>query len=282
MKRCCATRRLSSAGGPSRPARFGSVPLRKIAYRGYQRWLRRQLAGRPLPQHVGLIIDGNRRWARQAGLASPSDGHRHGAEHIWDALSWCEAAGIRHVTVFLCSAENLARRDEGEVAALMEIIEHTVVSRIAGPDPGWQVHVAGLVDLLPDSTARALKQASDATSTCATGAHVTLCVGYGGRQEIVEAVRCLLEEKAAAGVGLAELAGTLAEADIARHLASDGQPEPDLIIRTSGEQRMSNFLLWQGTGAYLHFCDCYWPAFREIDFLRALRDFAARTRGTAA
>ncbi len=254
------------------------MPLRRVAYKLYERRLRHQLAAGPVPRHVGLIIDGNRRWARQAGLASPSDGHRHGAEHIWDALGWCEAAGIRHVTVFLCSAENLARRDEAEVSALMDIIEHTVATRITAADGRWQVHVAGLVDLLPDSTARALKQASDATSGCATGAHVTLCVGYGGRQEIVEAVRSLLDEKAATGIGLAELAGTVTEADIARHLASDGQPEPDLIIRTSGEQRMSNFLLWQGTGAYLHFCDCYWPAFRETDFLRALRDFAARAR----
>jgi short-chain Z-isoprenyl diphosphate synthase len=258
------------------------VPLRKLTYRVYERWLRAQLAGRQLPRHVGLIIDGNRRWARQAGLASPSDGHRHGAEHIWDALSWCQAAGIKHVTVFLCSAENLARRGEAEVAALMDIIEHTVATRMRAADPGWQVHVAGLVDLLPDSTARALKQASEATSTCTTGGQLTLCVGYGGRQEIVEAIRELLEEKAAAGLDLAALAATITEADIARHLISDGQPEPDLIIRTSGEQRMSNFLLWQGTGAYLHFCDCYWPAFREIDFLRALRDFAARTRGAAA
>ena len=256
------------------------MPVRKLAVRVYLRRLRRRLARGPLPRHVGLIIDGNRRWARQAGLASPSDGHRHGAEHIWDALSWCQTAGIRHVTVFLCSAENLARRDDAEVAALMDIIEHIVVARIATPDPDWQVHISGLVDMLPASTADALKQAAEATRACATGAHVTLCVGYGGRQEIAEAVRLLLLEKAAAGLTLASLADTLAEDDIARHL-SDGQPEPDLIIRTSGEQRMSNFLLWQGTGAYLHFCDCYWPAFGEVDFLRALRDFAARRSSEA-
>jgi short-chain Z-isoprenyl diphosphate synthase len=225
------------------------------------RWrLRRQLARGPLPRHIGLIIDGNRRWAKQAGLASPSEGHRHGAEHIWDALSWCQAAGIRHVTVFICSAENLARRDDAEVAALMNIIEQIVVTRIATADPAWQVHIAGLVDMLPASTARSLKHAAETSRACATGSHVTLCVGYGGRQEIAEAVRSLLLEQATAGTSIADLAGTVTEDDIARHLASDGQPEPDLIIRTSGEQRMSNFLLWQSTGAYLHFCDAYWPA----------------------
>jgi short-chain Z-isoprenyl diphosphate synthase len=258
------------------PLRKLRAPARALAVRLYERRLRRQLAGRPLPRHVGLIIDGNRRWARQEGLASPSEGHRHGAEHIWDALTWCRAAGIRHVTVFVCSAENLARRDDAEVTALMNLIEHVVVSRIATADPAWQVHIAGLVDMLPDSTSRALKQAADTTRDCSTGSHVTLCVGYGGRQEIAEAVRSLLLERAAAGGSLAQLADCVTEDDIARHLSGDGQPEPDLIIRTSGEQRMSNFLLWQSTGAYLHFCDCYWPAFGEIDFLRALRDFAAR------
>jgi short-chain Z-isoprenyl diphosphate synthase len=254
------------------------VWVRQLAYRLFAARLHWQLRGAQLPRHIGLIIDGNRRWARQEGLASPSDGHRYGGEHIWDALSWCQAAGIRHVTVFICSAENLARRDNAEVAALMDIIEQVVVTRIASADPAWQVHIAGLVDMLPASTARALKDAAEATASCGTGAHVTLCVGYGGRQEIVEAVRSLLDERAAAGASLADLAGTVREGDIARHLAGAGQPEPDLIIRTSGEQRMSNFLLWQSTGAYLHFCDCYWPAFRQVDFLRALRDFAARQR----
>jgi short-chain Z-isoprenyl diphosphate synthase len=254
------------------------VSPRRAAYRIYERRLRRQLRGARLPQHIGLIIDGNRRWARAAGLASASDGHRQGAQHIWDALTWCQAAGIRHVTVFVCSAENLARRDDAEVAALMEIIEHVVLTRIATPDPAWQVHIAGLVDMLPGSTARALKDAAEATSGGPAGAHVTLCVGYGGRQEIVEAVRAFLEERAASGASLAELAAALQPDDIARHLAGAGQPEPDLIIRTSGEQRMSNFMLWQSADAYLHFCDCYWPAFREVDFLRALRDFAARQR----
>jgi short-chain Z-isoprenyl diphosphate synthase len=153
-----------------------------------------------------------------------------------------------------------------------------VLTRIASADPAWQVHIAGLVDMLPGTTARALKDAVAATSDCAAGSHVTLCVGYGGRQEIVEAVRAFLEERAGSAATLADLAAALQPDDIARHLAGAGQPEPDLIIRTSGEQRMSNFMLWQSTDAYLHFCDCYWPAFRQVDFLRALRDFDARQR----
>jgi short-chain Z-isoprenyl diphosphate synthase len=252
------------------------MPISDVLYRAYTRRLRKALAGQPMPGHVGLIIDGNRRWARQVARVAVSEGHRFGAEHIFDLMSWCEAAGIGHVTVFVCSAENLARRDNEEVANLMAIIEQTVATRLA-ERPRWRVHLAGLLDLLPDSTSLALKQAEAATSACDAGRHVTLCVGYGGRQEIVEAVRELLTEQAAAGLGLAAVAASVQQEDIARHLATAGQPDCDLIIRTSGEQRMSNFLLWQATGADLHFCDCYWPAFREIDFLRALRDYAART-----
>jgi short-chain Z-isoprenyl diphosphate synthase len=252
------------------------MPISDVLYRAYTRRLRKALAGQPIPRHVGLIIDGNRRWARQIAKVAVSEGHRSGAEHIFDLMSWCEAAGIRHVSVFVCSAENLARRDNEEVANLMAIIEGTVAARLSEPEPRWQVHLAGLLDLLPDSTARALKQAEEASSSCQTGGHVTLCVGYGGRQEIVEAVRDLLAEQAAAGRGLADIAAGVQQEDIARHLVTAGQPDCDLIIRTSGEQRMSNFLLWQATGADLHFCDCYWPAFREVDFLRALRDYAAR------
>lgn len=247
-----------------------------MIYRWYARRLRRQVARGPLPRHVGLIMDGNRRWARQVGLASPSLGHRVGAEHVEDVLGWCEAAGIEHLTVFVCSTENLHRRGDAEVAYLMQVIEQVVTERLARTDGRWQVHVAGLLDALPDSTARALKHAVEASRDCATGRHVTLAVGYGGRQEVVDAVRDLLHERAAAGHSLAELAGTLSAGDIAAHLYTAGQPEPDLVIRTSGEQRMSNFLVWQSVRSELYFCDAYWPAFREIDFLRALRSFARR------
>jgi short-chain Z-isoprenyl diphosphate synthase len=235
-----------------------------------------------LPRHVGLIMDGNRRWARRVGQLDPRLGHRYGAERAADLLSWCDRLGIRHVTVFVCSTENLQRRDEAEVAFLMQVIEEFVTARIGTADPRWQVHLAGMVDILPDSTARALKDAVEATRGCTTGAHVTLAIGYGGRQEIVDALRDLMYERAAAGVSLAGLAATFSMADVAGHLYTAGQPDPDLIIRTSGEQRMSNFLLWQSVQSELYFCEAYWPAFREIDFLRALRSYAARTRPGAA
>ena len=248
-------------------------------YALYTRRLRRQvLAGGQLPRHVGLVMDGNRRWARKAGLASPSLGHRYGAEHAEELLSWCEALGIQHVTVFVCSTENLARRDDAEVAFLMRVIEDVITTRLGQPDGGWRVRVAGALDMLPDSTARALKQAVEATRDCATGFQVTLAIGYGGRQEVVDAIREALGEYAARGQTLADAAASLDIDDVARHLYTAGVPDPDLVIRTSGEQRMSNFLLWQSAYAELYFCDAYWPAFREIDFLRAIRSYAGRKR----
>ncbi|MGH3253210.1 MAG: polyprenyl diphosphate synthase [Trebonia sp.] len=249
--------------------------LRDLAYGLYSRKLRRELSGVMLPRHVGLIMDGNRRWARQMGLASPSLGHKYGAEHVEDVLDWCERAGIRHVTVFVCSAENLQRRGDAEIAFLMRVIEDVVADRLVRRAT-WQVHIAGTLDVLHDTTARALKEAVEATRECATGAHVTLAIGYGGRQEVIDAIRALLYEQADGGGTLTGLAEALTAGDIARHLYTAGQPDPDLVIRTSGEQRVSNFLLWQTVHSELYFCDAYWPAFREIDFLRALRSYAAR------
>jgi len=253
------------------------LPGQQLIYSLYTRRLRRQLAGGRLPRHVGIVMDGNRRWARAAGLASPSLGHRRGAEHLDDLLEWCYEVGIDYVTVFVCSMENLARRDRDEIAFLMRLIEDLAHQVVAEPRPRWSLHVAGVLDVLPDDTARALKAAVEATAS-ATDKHVTLAVGYGGRREVVDAVRDLLLDKAAAGATMEQIADDLSVDDIAGRLYTAGHPDPDLVIRTSGEQRLSNFLLWQSAYSELYFCDAYWPAFREIDFLRALRSFAARNR----
>ncbi|MFE2414973.1 polyprenyl diphosphate synthase [Kitasatospora sp. NPDC059408] len=254
------------------------MPMPDLLRSLYTRRLRREVMAGPLPRHVGLIMDGNRRWARQMGMADPSLGHKAGADHVEEVLAWCEALGIDHVTVFVCSTENLQRRGDAEVAYLMGLIEQVVTDRLTRPDARWQVHLAGLTDALPDSTARALKEAVEATRTCTTGAHVTLAVGYGGRQEVVDAVRDLMYARAEGGASLTEVADALTVDDIAPHLYTAGQPDPDLVIRTSGEQRLSNFLLWQSAYSELYFCEAYWPAFREVDFLRAVRSFAARQR----
>jgi short-chain Z-isoprenyl diphosphate synthase len=255
--------------------------LRDPAYAWYSRHLSRQLAKGPVPRHVALIMDGNRRWARQMGFDNVSVGHRYGAEHIEHVLGWCAQSGISHVTIFVASAGNLARRASAEIAFLMEVAEHIIAERMARPDNPWRIHLAGQLDLVPESTALALKRAAEATLDRDTGLHLTVAIGYGGRAEVTDAVRSLLLDAARAGISLRELAGTLSEHDIAARLYTSGLPNPDLVIRTSGEQRLSDFLLWQTADSELHFSDVYWPGFRHIDFLRALRSYAQRQRRQA-
>jgi short-chain Z-isoprenyl diphosphate synthase len=254
------------------------MSLRGVIYGLYARRLRAQLASGPVPRHLAIIIDGNRRWARQMGLADVSLGHQRGAEHIDEVLGWCADAGITHVTIFVASIDNLSKRAPTEIDFLMRLAEGVIPERLAAASGRWQLHLAGQLDLLPDSTARALKQAEEATRDRATGSHVTLAIGYSGRAEIASAVRSLLHEEAQAGTTAGQLARTLTDEDIARHLYTAGQPDPDLVIRTSGEQRLSDFLPWQTARSELYFCDVYWPGFRQVDLLRALRAYSARSR----
>ena len=249
--------------------------LRDVVYGVYERRLLHALADAPLPRHVGVILDGNRRWAKAAGADDVATGHRRGADKIEDLLGWCTASGVEVVTLWLLSTDNLAR-PAAELAGLLAIIEDTVRD-LAAPANPWRVHPVGSLDLLPDTTVRVLKEAEEETRH-KTGLLVNVAVGYGGRREIADAVRGLLQEHAEKGASLEEVA-TLLDADhIAEHLYTRGQPDPDLVIRTSGEQRLSGFLLWQTAHAEFYFCDALWPDFRRIDFLRALRSYAQRQR----
>jgi short-chain Z-isoprenyl diphosphate synthase len=257
-------------------------PLRRLAYRLYAQHLRRQLIDTDLPRHVAMVMDGNRRWARQMGFADPTSGHRYGAEHLSEVLGWCAELGISHVTVFVASVDNMRKRASSEVDNLMQMIETVVVEPLSSPANVWQLHLAGRLDVLPDSTRHALKLAEEVTRGRDTVFHLNVAIGYDGREEIVNAVRSLLEDEAEAGVTLAIAAERLSIGSLAAHLYTGGQPDPDLVIRTSGERRMSGFLLWQAAYSELYFCDVNWPGFRKIDFLRAIRSYAARNRRLGA
>ena len=250
--------------------------LRDLLYAGYERRLAAALQRDdvPGPRHVGVILDGNRRWAKSVGARSV-DGHQRGADKIIDLLRWCDDAGVEVVTLWLLSTDNLAR-PEVELAPLLRIIEG-VVSDLAGPANRWTLNVMGALDLLPDETARVLKEAAERTGN-RPGVNVNIAIGYGGRREIADAVRSLLQAHADAGATLEQVAELLDVEHIAEHLYTRGQPDPDLVIRTSGEQRLSGFLLWQSAHSEFYFCDAYWPDFRRVDFLRALRAYAARQR----
>ncbi|WP_340558389.1 isoprenyl transferase [Streptomyces sp. GSL17-111] len=247
--------------------------LRDLVVRLYSRRVEGHLDLAQVPKHIGVILDGNRRWAKASG-GTTVEGHRAGAEKIRELLSWCDETDVEVVTLWMLSTDNLDR-PPNELTPLLGIIEDTV--RGLASDGRWRVHHVGTPDLLPDHTQRVLKEAAAATSGN-TGIIVNVAVGYGGRQEIADAVRSLLADRAARGETLAELADTVTIDDIAEHLYTRGQPDPDLVIRTSGEQRLSGFMLWQSAHSEYHFCDVFWPAFRKVDFLRALRDYAARHR----
>lgn len=247
--------------------------LRDLLYGLYERRLARDVVRGQLPRHVGVILDGNRRWARAAGAATAT-GHRAGADKIVEFLGWCEEIDVEVVTLWLLSTDNL-HRPADELADLMAIIED-VVTGLASTGR-WRVNPVGALDLLPDSTARVLKEAADATAA-GSGMLVNVAVGYGGRREIADAVRSLLQEHAVKGTSIEELADVLDVEHIASHLYTRGQPDPDLVIRTSGEQRLSGFLLWQSAHSEFYFCEAYWPDFRRVDFLRAIRSYADRHR----
>ncbi len=226
-----------------------------------------------LPHHVGVMLDGNRRWARTVGRDS-AHGHRAGAANIEPLLEWCDEVGIEVVTLWLLSTDNL-NRPEDELGPLLEIIEGAVASLVRRGR--WRLHPVGALDLLPPATAERLKAAAEATADV-DGSLVNIAVGYGGRREITDAVRSLLHEHAAKGTTLEELAAVLNVEHIADHLYTKGQPDPDLVIRTSGEQRLGGFLLWQSEKSEFYFCEAYWPEFRKVDFLRAIRAYAQRER----
>jgi short-chain Z-isoprenyl diphosphate synthase len=249
-----------------------------LLYRLYERRLAADLRHRGgLPRHVGVILDGNRRWARELGMAPP-EGHRRGAAQIDHLLAWARELGIPVVTLWLLSTENLLQRHPDEVAELLQIIERKVtqLARDATPD-GYRVVPVGQLDALPERTRRALASAEE-VSRGHTGGTLHVAVGYGGREEIADAVRRLLGEYVDKGMELAESASRVTPDEIARHLYTAGVPDPDLIIRTSGEVRLSGFLLWQSAHAEYYFADTYWPDFRKVDFLRALRSYAQRQR----
>ena len=244
-----------------------------VVYAAYARRVARQLKPAGIPRHVGVMLDGNRRWAKERG-GSTAQGHQAGADNIANLLSWCEEIGVEVVTLWLLSTDNLAR-PAGELRPLLGIIERAVTDLA---DAGrWRIHPVGALDLLPVETAQVLKAAADSTRDV-DGMLVNVAVGYGGRREIADAVRSLLQEHARAGTTIEELAEVLDVEHIAEHLYTKGQPDPDLVIRTSGEQRLGGFLLWQSAHSEFYFCEAYWPDFRKVDFLRALRAYGERHR----
>jgi short-chain Z-isoprenyl diphosphate synthase len=247
--------------------------LRGLLVKVYARRVEGHLDHAQVPEHIGVIVDGSRRWAKAAG-STTVQGHQAGADKIEEFLGWCTETDVKVVTLWLLSTDNFNRPKE-ELVPLLGIIEDTVRSLAA--DGRWRVHHVGALDLLSPGMQRTLKEAEEATADV-DGILVNVAIGYGGRQEIADAVRSMIQDAQERGTSMEELAEKVSVDLIGSHLYTVDQPDPDLVIRTSGEQRLSGFMLWQTAHSEYYFCDVFWPAFRKVDFLRALRDYAARHR----
>lgn len=227
-----------------------------------------------VPRHLAIILDGNRRFAENRGL-DRVEGHFFGAKKLEEVVGWCQELGIKHITVYAFSIENFSR-SETEVQTLMNLFAEKF--REVAKDERVhrykiRVQVIGDIGHLPDDVRQAIEEAQRATQGY-DGYTLNLAIGYGGRAELAEAVRRICER-----IERGELKPNEVDEDVInRHLYTAGLPDPDLIIRTSGEERLSGFLLWQSAYSELYFCEANWPEFTKIDFLRAVRTYQSRER----
>jgi short-chain Z-isoprenyl diphosphate synthase len=264
------------AAAPARTRRLSHL-LSAPAYSLYTARLRHEVERLPLPAHVAVILDGNRRWASLAGLQEAAEGHRAGADKLDELLDWCVRLGIGQVTVWALSNENLSRSEE-EVSGLLDVVADKLrsLAELHGTQ-SVRIRVYGRRDELPEGLREAIQGAEDATASN-DGLRLNIALGYSGRDELVDATRALVQRLASENLDPASMADRITPESIASHLYTAGEPDPDLIIRTSGEVRLSGFLPWQGAHSELYFTDVYWPELRELDFLRALRTYQHRRR----
>ena len=250
--------------------------IKSALYPFYESRIIRGLDFSKTPRHVGVILDGNRRFAK----ANPSEifpkGHRRGASKIMEFLGWCDEAKVEVVTLWLLSTENFKRTPE-ELDGLLKIIAETVNELHATGK--WNIKAVGALDLLPPWLSEKL---ANLTPIHGGGVQVNVAIGYGGRREIVDAVKGYLQDQSAQGSSIESAANELTTDAISKYLYTAGQPDPELLIRTSGEQRLGGFLLWQSTHSEFYFCEAYWPDVRRVDFLRALRAYSQRHRRLGA
>jgi tritrans,polycis-undecaprenyl-diphosphate synthase [geranylgeranyl-diphosphate specific] len=252
--------------------------LRKISgpiYRLYEKILWMQIRDGPFPQHIGIIPDGNRRWARRLGF-DPKTGHLYGYERLKEVLNWIWELKIKYVTIYAMSSENCLYRPPDEREHLFQIVRRGLIELMNMPEireRGVRVKVFGRLDLVPKDIVELAHKVEEETSRY-NNYRLNIALCYGGRQEILNAVKRIAREVLEGKIN----PENITEETFSKYLYTDGCPDPDLIIRTSGEVRISNFLLWQSAYSELYFCEAYWPEFRKIDFWRAIRSYQRRER----
>ncbi len=258
--------------------RFKNLVKRPFYYL-YLRRLRAQAQTWKHPQHLGVIMDGNRRYARQSGLSDTLQGHHAGAEKVKEVLDWCFQVGVPVVTVWCFSVDNF-QRSTSEVEGLLRLFEdktREMADSRQVHENRVRIRYIGRLEMLPESLRQEIRRIEEVTAEYGQ-LQLNIAMAYGGREEITDAFKRYISERVAGGENIDDILETFSDASIEPYLYTSGQPEPDLILRTSGEVRLSGFLLWQSTHSEFYFCDTNWPAFREIDFLRALRSYDERQR----
>lgn len=246
--------------------------IKSLLYPLYEWRIVRDLDFSKTPHHVGVILDGNRRWAKANPNQGDPNGHKAGASKIIEFLGWCDEADVRVVTLWLLSTDNF-KRSAAEIEELLKIIGETIDELAA--TGRWNIKAVGALDLLPEWLSQKLNSLKPIRQD---GVEVNVAISYGGRREIVDAVKSYLNQEEKSGHSLDQAKANLSTEDISKFLYTAGQPDPELLIRTSGEQRLGGFMLWQSASSEFYFCEAYWPDFRRVDFLRALRAYSLRQR----
>jgi len=248
--------------------------IASTAYQTYEKLLLKEVREGHVPNHVAIIMDGNRRFAREIGL-STTEGHVKGKDKLEEVMEWCLELDIRILTVYAFSTENL-NREPGEVDYLLRMFEENFYK--LGDEErihkhGIKVSVLGQRELLPERLQKAIEYA-EAKSASYSNYFYNIAMAYGSRQEIIQAIKTIAQKVKDGEMSVDDID----ESVVSGSLYTAPFPDPDLILRTSGEERVSNFLLWQLAYAELYFTDVYWPGFRKVDFLRAIRSYQLRQR----
>ena len=247
----------------------------KLLYLIYERFLKKQLSSSRKPLHIGLIVDGNRRFAVANRLSTRKAGHMAGSDRLEDFLEWCLELDVKIVTLYGFSTENYKRSNE-EVEELMSVILEKFRTLQTNPlidKENVRIKVIGRRDGFSPEMLKEISKVESLTETHDSFL-LNVAIGYGGRAEIVDAVKRIGSQIKENSLSVEDINEDL----LSNHLYTEGRPDPDLIIRTSGEERLSGFLIWQSAYSELYFSEAFWPAFRKIDFLRAIRVWQQRDR----
>jgi tritrans,polycis-undecaprenyl-diphosphate synthase [geranylgeranyl-diphosphate specific] len=245
------------------------------AYSSYEVQLKQEVLSRELPKHIAVIMDGNRRYAREMLDGCTFEGHRLGKEKLHEVMHWCRELGIKYFTAYAFSTENF-NREQDEVDYLMDLLREALYE-FGDDEEVHQYHVRirviGDRDMLPEHVIEAIDYAESKTAGYEDFT-LNMAIAYGGRQDIVSAVRQIAQRVKDGEMDVEDID----ESVITSHISTNESPDPDMILRTSGELRISNFLLWQMAYSEFYFADVNWPEFRYIDFLRAIRTYQQRKR----